>query len=105
MPKKLIAVFVAACVGAGVGALLGYGPLLRYKTEGVISMDMGTSEYKRFTELANDFNSFEKFASLSPPPAMQTSDIAQLARVIEKGQLSCGSVTTDRPRDCTARAW
>ena len=78
--------FVAACVGAGVGALLGYGPLLRYKTEGVISMDMGTSEYKRFTELANDFNTFEKFASLSPPPAMQTSDIAQLARVIEKGQ-------------------
>ena len=86
MEKKLWVVFVAAVLGASAGAMLGYGPLLRYKTEGVISMDLGTAEYKRFTELANDFNTFEKFASLSPPPGMDSKEITQLARVIEKGQ-------------------
>lgn len=85
MAKKLILVLVAAVAGAGVGGMLGYGPLLRYKTEGVISMDLGTSEYKRFTELANDFNTFEKFASLNPPPGMDPKGINQLGRAIEKG--------------------
>ena len=86
MVKKLILVLAAGVAGAGVGAILGYGPLLRYKTEGVISMDIGTSEYKRFTELANDFNTFEKFSSLSPPPGMNAIEVNQLGRVIEKGQ-------------------
>lgn len=49
-------------------------------------MNMGTFEYKRFTELANDFNTFEKFASLSPPPGMNSVEVTQLGRVIEKGQ-------------------
>lgn len=43
---------IAATAGAGLGAPLGYGLMLRYKSEGVLDMDMGASEYKRFTELA-----------------------------------------------------
>ena len=86
MVKKLIAVFVAAMMGAGMGALLGYGPLLRYKTEGVISMDMGTSEYKRFTELANDFNTFERFASLAPPPGLESARVKQLGGSLQEGK-------------------
>ena len=86
MVNKLTVVFVVGIIGASVGAMLGYGPLLRYKTEGVISMDMGTAEYKRFTELANDFNTFEKFASLNPPAGVDAKGIVQLARFVEQGQ-------------------
>ena len=71
MAKKIIVVLVAAVMGAGVGAMLGYGPLLRYKTEGVLSMEMGTTEYKRFTELANDAGTLRQFADLFPPPGVE----------------------------------
>lgn len=54
MKKKVVMLGMAALLGAGTGAGLGYGPLLKYKTEGVLSMEMGTAEYKRFSELAND---------------------------------------------------
>ena len=43
--KKLILVFMAAVVRASVGAMLGYGPLLRYKIDGVLNLEMGTTEY------------------------------------------------------------
>ena len=86
MLRKLIVVSVAAAVGAGVGAMLGYGPLLRYKTEGVLSMEMGTTEYKRFTELANDAGTLWQFADLFPPPGVEGKGLAQLAAVVAKGQ-------------------
>ena len=86
MLRKLIVVSVAAVVGAGVGAMLGYRPLLRYKTEGVLSMEMGTTEYKRFTELANDAGTLWQFADLFPPPGVEGKGLAQLAAVVAKGQ-------------------
>lgn len=86
MAKKLIVLLMAAIAGASVGAMLGYGPLLSYKTEGVLSMGMGTTEYKRFTELANNARTFQKFASLVPPPGVDPKRIAALSRVIEGGK-------------------
>lgn len=86
MVKKLIVVLVAAVVGASVGAMLGYGPLLRYKAEGVLSMDMGTTEYKRFTELANDVGTFEQFAVLQPPSGMDAKRLAALASAVSDGK-------------------
>ena len=86
MLRKLIVVSVAAVVGAGVGKMLGYRPLLRYKTEGVLSMEMGTTEYKRFTELANDAGTLWQFADLFPPPGVEGKGLAQLAAVVAKGQ-------------------
>ena len=81
MQKKVIVVVVAAALGAGVGAVLGYGPLLRYKTEGVLSMEMGTAEYKRFSELANDTTTVRQYMAVFPPPDL-------------KGDLRDGLITT-----------
>ena len=67
MKKKFIILLIAGAVGAGAGALLGYGPMLRYKSEGVLNMDLSTSEYKRFAELANDNSSFSQYAIQFPP--------------------------------------
>jgi hypothetical protein len=86
MRTKIILVLVAAAIGAGVGAMLGYGPLLRYKTEGVLRMEMGTSEYKRFTELANDVSSVRQFVAMSPPLNLNSDVLDQLIRNVQKGQ-------------------
>lgn len=86
MAKKFIAVLMAAVVGASVGAMLGYGPLLRYKAEGVLSMDMGTTEYKRFTELANDVETFGKFAALQPPSGIDAKRLSALSKSVEDGK-------------------
>ena len=86
MQKKIIILLIAATAGAGVGALLGYGPMLRYKSEGVLNMDMGTSEYKRFTELANDASSASQFLAAFPPPKMHNGGVDDLMKVIIKGE-------------------
>jgi hypothetical protein len=85
MQKKIISLVVAAAVGTGTGALLGYGPLLSYKSEGVLNIDMGTSEYKRFTELANDSVSAQQLLKLSPPASMDQTMINSFVNVIAKG--------------------
>jgi hypothetical protein len=69
-----------------VGALLGYGPMLRYKSEGVLNMDMGTSEYKRFTELANDASSASQFLAAFPPPKIHNGGVDALMGAIIKGE-------------------
>lgn len=86
MQKKIIILLVAATAGAGLGALLGYGPMLRYKSEGVLNMDMGTSEYKRFTELANDASSASQFLAAFPPPPMHNGGVDALMKAIVKGE-------------------
>ena len=86
MTKKMIVILVAAVMGAGVGAMLGYGPLLRYKTEGVLSMEMGTTEYKRFAELANDESTLRQYVDLIPPGGLDSKKLAQLAAVVAQGQ-------------------
>jgi hypothetical protein len=86
MQKKIILLLIAATTGAGVGALLGYGPMLRYKSEGVLNMDMGTSEYKRFTELANDASSASQFLAAFPPPKIHNGGVDALMGAIIKGE-------------------
>ena len=86
MRKKVIAVVVAAAFGAGVGALLGYGPLLKYKTEGVLSMEMGTAEYKRFAELANDTTTVRQYMAVAPPPEIKGDDLDRLVRGVARGE-------------------
>lgn len=86
MKKKFIILLIAGALGAGAGALLGYGPMLRYKSEGVINMDMGTSEYKRFTELANDASSARQFLTAFPTPKMLNGDKEKLVKTIASGE-------------------
>lgn len=86
MRKKLMVVLAAAVVGAGVGAMLGYGPLLRYKTEGVLSMEMGPSEYKRFAERAYDASTVRQFAAVSPPPSLDSQGLDHLVRDVTRGE-------------------
>ena len=85
MQKKIIILLIAATAGAGLGALLGYGPMLRYKSEGVLNMDMGTSEYKRFTELANDASSASQFLAAFPPPQVYNRGVDALMKAVVKG--------------------
>jgi hypothetical protein len=86
MKRKFIILLIAGALGAGAGALLGYGPMLRYKSEGVLNMDMGTSEYKRFTELANDASSASLFLTVSPTPKMLDIDKEKLVKTITSGE-------------------
>jgi hypothetical protein len=86
MQKKIIILLIAATAGVGLGALLGFGPMLRYKSEGVLNMDMGTSEYKRFTELANDASSASQFLAAFPPPEMHNGGVDALMKAIIKGE-------------------
>jgi hypothetical protein len=86
MKKTIITIFIAGIVGVSLGALLGYGPMLRYKSEGVLSMEMGTSEYKRFTELANDVTSISQFLSVSPPPNLKREGFEALVKDVAKGE-------------------
>jgi hypothetical protein len=86
MKKKVIVVAMAALLGAGVGAGLGYGPLLKYKTEGVLAMEMGTAEYKRFAELANDTTTVRQYMAVSPPPDVKEGDLDRLIRTVARGE-------------------
>lgn len=86
MRRKLLLVLVAALVGTGVGAALGYGPLLRFKSEGVLSVEMGTAEYKRFAELARDASTVQRFLSVSPPPALDADGLEALAANVTRGE-------------------
>lgn len=85
MRKKMVGVLVAVLAGVGVGAGLGYGPLLRYKSEGVLSMEMGTAEYKRFAELATDANTVRQFAAVSLPPDVDSRLVDNLVSEVTKG--------------------
>jgi hypothetical protein len=86
MNRKIITVVIGATLGLGVGALIGYGPMLRYKSEGILSMEMGTAEYKRFTELANDETTIRKFIAMSPPAKLNDKKNELLISSIVKGE-------------------
>jgi hypothetical protein len=86
MKKKVMVVLVAAALGAGIGAGLGYGPLLKYKSEGVLAMEMGTAEYKRFSELANDTTTVKQYMAVSPPPDVKDDEIDRLIRSVARGE-------------------
>ncbi|MWL88197.1 MULTISPECIES: hypothetical protein [unclassified Cupriavidus] len=80
--KKLIAVLVTTAVGAAIGAALGYGPLIKYKSVGVIHVEMTTGEYKRIAELASDAETLREFASVVPPKDVTGYDREKLVRSV-----------------------
>lgn len=86
MRRKLLLVLAAALAGMGVGAVLGYGPLLRFKSEGVLSVEMGTAEYKRFAELAGDANTVQRFLSVAPPSGLGADALEALAVNVTRGE-------------------
>jgi hypothetical protein len=86
MNKKIITIAIATALGICVGALIGYGSMLRYKSEGVLSMEMGTAEYKRFAELATDETSIRQFVAMSPPANLNDKEVERLISNIVKGE-------------------
>ena len=85
MNKKVVAIVAATVLGLVIGAGLGYGPLLKYKTEGVLAMEMGTAEYKRFSELANDTTTVKQYMALSPPPEVTDGELDRLIGTVARG--------------------
>ena len=86
MQKKIITVFIAGIVGVGLGAFLGYGPLQWFKSEGVLALELGTGEYKRFTELANDAATIRQYAAISPLPKMDADKLELHLKTTLKGE-------------------
>ena len=85
LTKKLIALAVAVVIGGCIGAVLGYGPLLNYKSEGVLSVEMGISEYKRYAELANDPDAITRYIAATPIPNLREDQRKKLVAVVVKG--------------------
>ena len=83
--KQLTALAVAAVIGGCIGAVLGYGPLLNYKSEGVLSVEMGISEYKRYAELANDPVAITRYIAATPIPNFREDQHKKLVAVVTKG--------------------
>ena len=85
LTKKLIALAGAVVIGGCIGAVLGYGPLLNYKSEGVLSVEMGISEYKRYAELANDPDAITRYIAATPIPNLREDQRKKLVAVVVKG--------------------
>lgn len=86
MRNKTAVIGIATVLGVGLGALLGYGPLQKFKSEGVLSMEFGTSEYKRFTELANDGPSFKQYITALPPANIDENNLQQILKTVPNGE-------------------
>jgi hypothetical protein len=60
LKKNWLAILSAACIGALLAFALGSTVLLRFKSEGLLSVELSVSEYKRITEslgVASDISS------------------------------------------------
>jgi hypothetical protein len=85
MNQKIKIIGIATIVGACVGAALGFGPLQRYKSEALLSMELGTNEYKRITELANDPVSIKQYLLVAPPPKVEIEKSDAFVNAIARG--------------------
>lgn len=86
MRNKINTVILATLLGLGLGAALGFGPLQWFKSEGVLNMELGTSEYKRLAELANHVASIKQYATVSPLPKMGAEQFQLLLKTVAKGE-------------------
>ena len=85
LTKKLIALAGAVVIGSCIGAVLGYGPLLNYKSEGILSVEMGISEYKRYAELANDPDAITRYIAANPISNFREDQRKKLVAAVVKG--------------------
>ena len=88
LTKKIGAVVVAGALGALAGAGLGYGPLLKYQSEGVLNMEMGTAEYKRLSELSSNPGVLRHFMASNPPPSLDQAQLDALVSTLGAGKWS-----------------
>lgn len=88
MKKKLAVVLIATIVGVAGGALLGFGPLLKYRSEGVLNMPMGISDYKRIDEFTRNSDVLREFIKLNPPINMEGEKLERLARMLTTSEWS-----------------
>ncbi|MCA3192840.1 MULTISPECIES: hypothetical protein [unclassified Cupriavidus] len=86
MRRKIVVVAAATVLGAAIGWVLGKGPMLHYKSEGVMSVEMSTAEYKRVAALVNDTNTVQQFAKRHPPAGLSEADVHELIRDVSKGE-------------------
>ncbi len=86
MNQKIKIIGIATIVGACVGAALGFGPLQRYKSDGVLSMELGSSEYKRISELASDQVSIRQYLHSSPPLKVEGEKLNEIANIVSKSE-------------------
>ena len=80
MRKKFTLVFAFVIAGVVVGALLGFGPLLKYKSEGLLNMPMGTVDYKKIDEFAHNSDFMREFFAIHPPEVGKGEGIDILIR-------------------------
>ncbi|MGJ7543064.1 hypothetical protein [Variovorax sp. LT1R16] len=66
--KKLLILILSVLIGGLIFGALGRGPLLRNKAQGILKMEMGFAEYKRFSELAGTTESVRRYAKTFPIP-------------------------------------
>lgn len=85
MKYKIIPVMVAAVIGIGLGAKIGYGPMLRYKSEGVLNMALSTSEYKQIVEIANNASNARRYLASFPLPEQNPEKLEAMVQTIESG--------------------
>ena len=85
MTRKLLLVLIAALIGSAVGGALGYGPLLRYKSEGVLAMDLTPAEYKRISESANAPTSLREALDTNSLPDLEASAGGRLEVTLSRG--------------------
>lgn len=83
--ERITAVLIAGTVGLLVGAGLGYGPMLRYKSEGVLGLEMAADEYKRFSEAASDARVVGQFAESTPPTGLEPAEVGDVVRFMTRG--------------------
>lgn len=86
MNHKIKIIGTSTIIGILVGATLGFGPLQRYKSDGVLSMELGISEYKRITELANDPGSIRQYLNTSPPLKVAIEKYDAIVSTVVKGE-------------------
>jgi hypothetical protein len=86
MNNKIKIIGIAAIIGACIGAALGFGPFQRYKSDGVLSMELGTSEYKRISELASDQVSIRQYLQLSPPEKVESDKLDEIISIVSRSE-------------------
>ena len=77
----------SALLGIAIGAALGNGPLLTFRSEGILAMDLSPLEFKRFSELANNADTFRSVVGVTPVGVAQTpAAVREIGNVVTSGK-------------------